>query len=485
VPPTDDCSRDELLALIAGQHQTITSQDQTISLLQERVADLERRLGRNSGNSSLPPSTDDRPGVNRAARRGAKPTGRRRGKQPGAPGSGLGFVADPDVRVDHFPDGTCPCGTPLAGATDGGVIGSHQVHDVPPVTVTVTQHDRHQVRCRCGRVHKASRPPLVLAAASSYGPNIQALVCYLLVFQHLPVHRAAALIADLTGAKPSAGYVHSMLARGAAALTEVTTTIRAQIIASPVVGFDETTLRVGPAGTKKHVLSANTDLLTAFWLGGRDLATFHAFGILDAFTGVAVHDRYTVYDHPDFGHLAGHQLCAAHLIRDLADAAESWPDQHWPAQADRALRALISSWHQALAAGDHAVTGPAAAAQRALLAQAVIVGLSQIPRNHRRGAKQLPARNLLECLRDREADVLRFLSDTRVPPTNNISERGLRPEKTQQKISGRLTSEATTRHRLTLRSYLSTAAKHNINMMSALRDAITGNPWTPPTAAFI
>ena len=75
-----------------------------------------------------------------------------------------------------------------------------------------------------------------------------------------------------------------------------------------------------------------------------------------------------------------------------------------------------------------------------------------------------------------EHDVLRFLSDTRGFPTNNISERGLRPEKTQQKISGRLTSEATTRHRLTLRSYLSTAAKHNINMMSALRDAITVHP---------
>ena len=433
------------------QHQTITSQDQTISLLQERIADLERRRGRNSGNSSLPPSTDDRPGVNRAARRRTKPTGRKRGKQPGAPGSGLGFIADPDVTVDHVPDATCPCGLPLAGATDGGIIASHQVHDVAPVTVTVTQHDRHQVICGCGRVHQAARPPHVLGPRSSYRPNIQALVLSLLVFQHLPVHRAAALIADLTGAKPSAGYVHAMLARGATALTEATNTIRAQIIASPVVGFDETTLRVGPAGAQKHVLSANTHPHTAFWLGGRDLATFHAFGILDAFTGIAVHDRYTVYDHPDCAHLTGHQLCAAHLIRDLADAAESWPAHHWPGQADRALRALISSWHHAVAAGDPTVTGPAAGAQRALLAQAVIVGLSQIPRTHGPNAKQLPARNLLECLRDREGDVLRFLTDTRVPPTNNISERGLRPEKAQQKISGRLTSVITTQGPVTSR----------------------------------
>lgn len=55
-------------------------------------------------------------------------------------------------------------------------------------------------------------------------------------------------------------------------------------------------------------------------------------------------------------------------------------------------------------------------------------------------------------------------------------------QKTQQKISGRLQSEDITRHRLTIRGYTSTAAKHGINVMTALRDAITGNPWTPTAA---
>lgn len=473
MPLTDGLSRDELVALLE-------SKDETIAVLTARIAELERRLGRNSGNSSMPPSTDDRPGVNRAARRATKPSGRKRGKQPGAPGSGLGWVDEPDEHIDHFPDGTCQCGRPLADATDTGVIGSHQVHDVPPVTVTVTQHDRHQVVCGCGRTHRASRPPLVLAAPASYGSHVQALVVYLLVFQHLPVERAAQLIEDLTGAAPSVGYVHGMLARAGGQLAGVDALIRDQIAAAPVVGFDETTLRVGPAGRKRHVLSANTDTHTAFWLGGRDLESFHAFGVLDAFGGIAVHDRYTVYDHRDFAHLAGHQLCSAHLLRDLADAAETWPTQHWPAQADQALRALIRCWHHAHDTGQTAVTGRAAARHRHRFRQAVIVGLSQIPRNHTPGGKQLPSRSLLECFRDREHDVLRFLTDTRIPPTNNLSERGLRPEKTQQKISGRLQSEAVTRHRLAIRSYLSTAAKHKINMMAALRDAITGNPWNPP-----
>jgi transposase len=50
-----------------------------------------------------------------------------------------------------------------------------------------------------------------------------------------------------------------------------------------------------------------------FHLGGRDLASFRTFGILPGCTGIAVHDRYQNYFHPDWKHLAGHQICASHL----------------------------------------------------------------------------------------------------------------------------------------------------------------------------
>jgi len=107
-----------------------------------------------------------------------------------------------------------------------------------------------------------------------------------------------------------------------------------------------------------------------------------------------------------------------------------------------------------------------------------ILGFGHIKRVD--GRKQEPCRDLLECLRDREHDILRFAHDLRIPPTSNQAERDLRPAKTQQKFSGRLRYEQATRHRYAIRGYLSTAAKHGINVMAALRDAITGNPWMPP-----
>jgi hypothetical protein len=76
--------------------------------------------------------------------------------------------------------------------------------------------------------------------------------------------------------------------------------------------------------------------------------------------------------------------------------------------------------------------------------------------------------------------VLRFLTDTAIPPTSNQAERDLRPSKTQQKISGRLRSEKTTRDRYAIRGYASTAVKHGTAVFTAIRDALAGNPWIPP-----
>ena len=97
--------------------------------------------------------------------------------------------------------------------------------------------------------------------------------------------------------------------------------------------------------------------------------------------------------------------------------------------------------------------------------------------------KQRPGRELLEFCRDRRSDVLLFAEDTSVWPTNNISERGVRPLKTQQKISGRLASDDITQDRLNIRGYIDTARKHGRNAFAVLCDLMLGTPWQPPAQA--
>jgi hypothetical protein len=363
------------------------------------------------------------------------------------------------------------------------MVASHQQVEIPLVTARVIQHDRHAVRCGCGRVSLAGAPAGAGAPGTvTYGPNLQAWCVYLMVAHAVPVHRCAELIGALTGAEPSAGFVHGMLARAAAAVKTVNMVIRSLVIASPAVCCDETPVRAGPgpAWRKRHLLVAATPLLTCYALGDRTVASFCEF-VLPGLAGAVVHDRYHAYDHAHLGALT-HQLCCAHLLRDLEDAAQSYPDATWPAQITAALTGLTHAANQARSAGLAALTAATAAPLITAYRQAITAGLADLAA--RPGATRLHHRQhrqrLLEDLRDRETDVLRFTTDLRIPPTSNQAERDLRPAKTQEKISGRLRSEQTTRHRYAIRGYLSTATKHGTGPLTALRDALTGNPWMPP-----
>jgi transposase len=451
--------------------------------LRAEVADLRRRLGRNSRNSSMPPSADDLPGRRPPRReRRKRGSGRKRGKQPGAPGASMSW-AKPDEIIGHRPAGACGgCGADLAGAADLGVARSFQQLEVPLLTARRVQHDLHQARCGCGRVQVAAQPEGVPDSAVSIGPNLRALAVYLVVFQHVPVERSARLIADVTGAEVSAGFIHSCLARAAEVVADVVKLIKTLITAAFVAGFDETTLRCGPAGAKRYVLAAVTESCSLFFLGARTLASFREFGILPVFGGVVVSDRYQNYFHEGWEHVTGHQACLAHLIRDYEDAAERWPDAIWPVQAQRALRGLIRAWHAARQRGQPGIPRYVRDPLIREFRHAVLAGCSDIPRipGPKHATAQHPGRDLLEFCRDRQGDVLRFCYDTRIWPTNNITERSVRPLKTQQKISGRLTSQEITQARLDIRSYIDTGRKHGQSVMTVLRAAMTGTPWSPP-----
>ena len=251
LPPEDP--RDALIREQAGQIVALTA---LVAELRGQLDAALRAASRNSGNSSMPPSADDLPGrrpparkERRAAERAEKT--RSRGKQPGAPGAAMRWER-PDEVIDHFPEGSCGCGLDLAGAADLGVARSYQQQDVPePCPAVRYQHDLHKSRCACGKVHVAARPAGVPDAPLSVGPRLSAMAVYLSVFQHVPVERAQALIADLTGGVLSAGFVHSCLGKAAGLVTDAVRLIRTLIAAAPVAGFDETTLRSGAAGENR------------------------------------------------------------------------------------------------------------------------------------------------------------------------------------------------------------------------------------------
>ena len=394
--------------------------------LAKKIARLERLISRNSGNSSMPPGMDDLPGKQPPAPKPKREGGKRNpGKQRGAPGAHLAWNDSPDDTVPWFPAGSCGCGADLADASDLGVRYSHQVTDLPEMIATTVQHDRHEVECSCGRVHVADAPPQAAGAPGTvtYGLNFQAWCVFLMVMHHVPVERCADILESMSGTRPSDGWVHSLLGRAAKAVAAANKTIRALIILARVICGDETPIRSGPgpkSAKKKYLQVACTNLLTLYYLGERTLDSFEDFIYSDLSGIVVVHDRYVNYDH--FTGIT-HQLCCAHLLRDIEDAGQSYPEAAWPAQVARELRALI---HEASVARDEGlavVPEDRIAEHKRLFRSGVNVGLSEVRRiPGGKKVRQPPGLLLLECLKNREADVLRFLTDTAIPATSNLAD---------------------------------------------------------------
>jgi transposase len=469
----------ELRAANAALAAANAEQARLIAVLQARVAELERRLGTDSSNSSKPPSSDGLGKPARAGRRADQQTARRRpGKQPGAPGAYLAQVAQPDEVIWHVPDRCGGCGAALA---DAPVIGveARQVFDLPPLRLGVAEHRAQRRRCACGTTTAGGFPDHVRAAAC-YGPGVRALVCYLCVHQHLPVDRAAQLLADVLGATVATGTLAAVVAEGASGLAGFVQVVAAQLAAAPVAHFDETGARV--AGRLHWVHSASTASLSLFTVHAkRGMVAMDAAGVLPRFAGVAVHDGWSPYWRYE---QVTHALCGAHLLREL-EAITDEPGQGWAAGMAELLVDTKLMADRARAAGCGRVDDDARARLQGRYQRLLADGqaANPPPRAARRGRpRRSPAANLLARLDRHRDEVLRSLDDCRVPFDNNQAERDLRMVKLQQKISGCWRTLPGAEAFLTMRSYVATARKQGMNPLAVLRQLFEGHPWLPAAA---
>jgi transposase len=445
--------------------------------LAARVAELERRLGKDSSNSSRPPSSDGlgKPPAPRQRRRGG---GRAPGKQPGAPGAHLAQVPDPDEVVVHRPVVCEGCGGDLTLAPVTGVE-ARQVFDLPEVRLWVCEHRAERRACGCGQVTAGVFPSQARAAAC-YGAGVRGLASYLMVGHHLPVWRAAQVLGDALGAGVSAGWLGGLPAEAAGGLGGFVEGVREQLAGAEVAHFDETGARV--AGRLHWVHSASTPLLSLFTVHPkRGVVAMDAAGVLPGFRGVAVHDGWSPYwRYPK----ARHALCAAHLLRELEGICDQ-PGQGWAAELGEWFTIACATTTSARDRGADQLQPAVLAGLQDRYGRILASGraANPVPPRPPGRRRRSPAACLLERLEAHRGEVVRFLEDLRVPPTNNLAERDIRMVKLQQKISGCWRTLDGAQAFLTVRSYVATARKYGINPLAALRRLFEGDPWMPASAA--
>jgi len=481
VPDDHAGSGDEVLAALAALLRGELAESQAalaralagLAQARERIAELEDRLRQTSRNSSRPPSSEGlaKPPPRSPSLR--KKSGRKPGGQDGHRGQTLAQVARPDREVGHEP-ACCPrCGAGLAGRPVIAVE-RRQVFDLPPVKVSVTEHQLIKRECGCGHRTRGAAPQGADAPVQ-YGPRIAAVIVYLYAGQFLSRNRTAQALAELFGVPLSPGTVAGVTARAAGKLEGFLDRIRENITASAVAGFDETGFRV--AGRLHWVHCARTARYTLLMVHPRRGAlAMEAIGILPSFGGAAVHDAWAPHDtYTD----PAHQLCCAHALRELQAVTGSAPGGGWcwAAQAATALTTMQALVSEAISQGRDRVDPAALAAQIHCYHSAVLLGARQtaarnstLMRKHHALARRLLAR---------QDDYLRFTADWQIPADNNGSERDIRMAKLKQKISGCLRTLTGARQFCTIRSYLSTAAKHGLHFFDALIMLTEGQPWVP------
>jgi transposase len=440
----------------------------------ERITELEARLKQTSRNSSKPPSSE---GLGKPAPRSLrKKSGRTPGGQDGHEGRTLAQVARPDREVRHDPARCGGCGAGLAGRPVTGVE-RRQVFDLPPVKVTVTEHQLIERECACGHRTKGAAPAGAEAPVQ-YGPRIAAIIIYLYIGQFLSKKRTAQALAELFGVPLSPGTVAGITARAATGLGSFLERAREEIAGSAVAGFDETGFRV--AGRLHWVHCARTGKYTLLTVHPRrGTKAMEAMGVLPSFAGIAVHDAWAPYDTyttPD------HQLCRAHALRELQAVADAAPAGQWcwATQAAETLTQMHKLVSEAIAQGQDGVDPAALAGQITRYRSAALIGISQTAA--RSGTLMRKHHALARRLIDRQDDYLRFTRDWRAPPDNNGCERDIRMTKLRQKVSGCLRTLTGARQFCAIRSYLSTAAKHGLSFFDALVMLTEGQPWVPAAA---
>ena len=315
--------------------------------------------------------------------------------------------------------------------------------------------------------------------ACSYGPNFLAWLVYLNTQQFIPLARIDQMSFDLFGQHVSQDTIINAMKSVGFALLPFVEAIKKLFLLEPVVGSDETGVRVENKLHWLHILSTET---MTWQKRGQEALDF--FAILPEFKNRLIHDCWQTYlDLPCL-----HALCNAHILRELVFIHEEYQQVWAKSLFDLLLDMNKKREEQKLVASCFPPERLLEWRQqyRGILIEGREVNPPIIPApdtpKKRGRKKQTKAQNLLDRLENHEDRVLAFLHDFQVPFANNQSEQDARMMKVKQKVSGCFRTFEGAEGFARIRSYISTARKHGRSILKELKTAIIGNPFIPDAA---
>jgi len=442
--------------------------NQVIAALWQEIQDLKDRLNQNSGNSSKPPSSDG-PG---AIPRKRKPSGRKRGAQPGHNGSRRQLHQQVDQTVTYYPPAQCSCGSDIHMSETP--FRRHQVFDLPEMAYTVTEHQLYQGCCpRCGKRHQATLPGTV--SDTQMGSNLLAYIAVQAGQFHQSIDKIRLQLSQNFGLAFSRGAISEAQWRMTSMLTPAHQAIKQYLRQVPVRFADETRHQRGSERRWMWVMSCPEAACFMTDASRGQQAAKRLLG--DTPEGITVSDQYVGYHFID---PSKRQLCWAHLLRNINALAESsGPDR-------RIGRKLLLCIDLVFRTRQRFEDG-------ALTRSRYLRRMHRVRQRWHQLLEQASRECLIKRYRNRCARLLRespqcwtFLEHDGVPLTNNEAERVLRGYVLWRKGSYGVCSHRGEQFRQRVLSLVETARKLKLNPLAWAREialaCIEKTPYPIPDA---
>ncbi|GHT66327.1 transposase [Bacteroidia bacterium] len=434
---------EELFSQLAAMREELELLTKENEQLRERLLRYEHP--KDSHNSHLP-SSKNPTGKKHINLR--QKTGRLSGGQKGHPGKTL-EMQTPDTIIPIVATYCTCCGADIS-LVDGEIIERRQQIDIPPIVPVVTEYQRVRKICQCSHVNEVDFP-VGVTPGTSYGTNIQSLITCFSACQYIPSKRLTRVLDEVFGVRLCEGTVQKVLERMEKRTRFAYETIREKLSQSPVAGVDESSCSIN--GKTLWAWVFQNPKLTCVQAGlSRKMEEFKKIMPLGMPDTVLVTDCFSGYFSQN---VATHQICTAHVLRDLTFLSQVHEKHSWP----KKMMALIrDALHLRKANFEQIDVDRILQRLKVLLNQTV-------------GKKYKKIKTLQKRLLKYQDYLFYFLKNENVPPDNNASERAVRAFKVKLKVSGFFKSLAGAQCFAQLHSIADTARKNKQSPLMAFNSA--------------
>jgi transposase len=447
-----EAEKDALIGALLARIDALTAR---VTALEGENKELREKLDqppKTPDNSSLPPSRGHKANRAGTARPKAKPHA----------GSHRALHPEPTRRRDVLAERCGHCQADVRGVVQS-VVHAYDRIDIPEIKPDITRVTLFGGQCPCCARRFRADAPAGLEPGSPFGANLRAFVLYLRFGQAIPFERLERLLLDLFGLEISEGALANLLEAGAPMFERQAEAIRQHLLSGTILQSDETSVRVG-AKTYWTWVFHHADSACFVIRPSRGKAVVAEF-LGESRPEIWVSDRLAA----QMGWATqGHQVCLAHLLRDIEYAIEAGDAVFAPAVkalVKRAVRigrrrpdladATLATYHSRL--------------------QTRLDEILRIEPATKAGQK------LQRIIKKVRQNLFVFVTNRAVPPTNNGSERALRPCVVFRKVTNCFRSQWGAKLYANVRSVVETARRRSIGVLQAIR--LTLNGLSLPQAA--